>query len=89
VVRPDSPISVENIAAPVFGIYGGLDERITAGAATIEPKMKENGKSFEYKVYPNAMHAFNNDQNPERYNAEQAPIAWADMLSFFQRHLRS
>lgn len=80
---------VENIRGPVFAIYGGLDERITGGAAKIEPQMKENGKSFEYKIYPDAQHAFNNDQNPERYNAQQAPIAWGDMLSFFKRHLGS
>lgn len=85
---PNPPSGVENIAAPVFGIYGELDERINAGIDAITQQMSAAGKQFEKKIYPNAPHAFNNDTNAERYNAEQAPIAWADMLAFFERHLR-
>src|SRR5215212_9403211 len=84
---PNPPSGVENIAAPVFAIYGGLDERINTGIDDITQKMAAAGKSFEKKIYPGAQHAFNNDTNAERYNAEQAPIAWNDMLAFFKRHL--
>jgi carboxymethylenebutenolidase len=80
---------VDKIAAPVFAIYAGLDERINAGIGPITQQMQAGGKSFDHKVYPNAQHAFNNDQNPERYNAEQAKIAWGDMLRFFQQNLKS
>jgi carboxymethylenebutenolidase len=85
---PNPPSGVENIAAPVFAIYGELDERINAGIDNITQQMSAAGKQFEKKIYPNAPHAFNNDTNAERYNAEQAPIAWADMLAFFDKHLR-
>ena len=84
---PNPPGGVENIACPVFAIYGELDERINAGIPEITEHMQANGKQFEKKIYPGAQHAFNNDQNPERYNAEQAPIAWNDMLQFLERHL--
>ncbi|HEX3246888.1 MAG TPA: dienelactone hydrolase family protein [Chloroflexota bacterium] len=84
---PNPPSGVENIAAPVFAIYGALDERINAGIDDITQKMSAAGKTFEKKIYPGAQHAFNNDTNAERYNAEQAPIAWNDMLAFFKRHL--
>ena len=60
-----------------------------AGIDGITQQMKQHGKSFEHKVYPNAQHAFNNDQNPERYNAEQAPIAWKDMLQFLAKHVKA
>jgi dienelactone hydrolase len=50
--------------------------------------MQANGKQFEKKIYPNAQHAFNNDQNPERYSPEQAPIAWNDMLLFLEQNLK-
>ncbi len=49
--------------------------------------MKKHGKSFEYKIYPGAPHAFNNDTNPQRYNAEAAKEAWAKTLAFFKTHL--
>lgn len=85
---PNPPAGAENIAAPVFAIYGALDERINAGIPAMTEKMQELGKPFEKKIYPNAQHAFNNDTNAERYNAEQAPIAWNDMLQFFGKHLK-
>ncbi len=85
---PNPPGDVDKIQAPVFAIYGELDQRINAGIDAITQQMQQNGKQFEKKIYPNAQHAFNNDQNPERYNAEQAPIAWNDMLQFLDRHLK-
>jgi carboxymethylenebutenolidase len=84
---PNPPEGVENIAAPVFAIYGESDSRINAGIETIDRQMHTHGKSFAYKIYPGAQHAFNNDTNPERYHPEQARIAWTDMLGFFARHL--
>ena len=50
--------------------------------------MWKGNKAFALRVYPNAQHAFNNDQNAERYNAEQAPIAWNDMLYFLGETLK-
>lgn len=83
---PNPPSGAENIAAPVFAIYGELDERVNAGIDAITEALKD--KPFEKKIYPNAQHAFNNDTNAERYNAEQAPIAWNDMLQFLAKHLK-
>ncbi|HZS02257.1 MAG TPA: dienelactone hydrolase family protein [Chloroflexota bacterium] len=85
---PNPPSDAEKIAAPVFAIYGALDERINAGIPAIAELMWKNNKAFALRVYPNAQHAFNNDQNAERYNAEQAPIAWNDMLYFLGETLK-
>jgi carboxymethylenebutenolidase len=84
---PNPSSGVANIGAPVFAIYGALDERINAGIDSIVQQMAAHGKPFEHTIYPNAQHAFNNDTNPERYNPEQAKIAWGDMLRFFERRL--
>jgi carboxymethylenebutenolidase len=85
---PNPPSDADKIAAPVFAIYGALDERINAGIPAIAEQMWKNNKAFALRVYPNAQHAFNNDQNAERYNAEQAPIAWNDMLYFLGETLK-
>jgi carboxymethylenebutenolidase len=85
---PNPPSDAEKIAAPVFAIYGALDERINAGIPAISELMWKNNKAFALRVYPNAQHAFNNDQNAERYSAEQAPIAWSDMLYFLEQSLK-
>ncbi len=84
---PNPPDGVERIAAPVFAIYGELDQRINAGIDAIAGQMKAQGKPFSYKIYAGAQHAFNNDTNAERYHPTQARIAWNDMLEFFSQHL--
>ncbi|HEY7061985.1 MAG TPA: dienelactone hydrolase family protein [Chloroflexota bacterium] len=85
---PNPPSDADKIAAPVFAIYGALDERIDAGIPAIAEQMWKNNKPFALRIYPNAQHAFNNDTNAERYNAQQAPIAWNDMLYFLGETLK-
>jgi carboxymethylenebutenolidase len=51
--------------------------------------MKKYGKSFEYKVYAGAPHAFNNDTNADRYRPDAAKEAWTRTLEFFKAHLQS
>ncbi len=51
--------------------------------------LKQSGKVYEIKIYPGAKHAFHNDTNPERYNAEAARDAWERVLVFYRRHLHA
>ena len=39
--------------------YGGEDERINKGIPATEKAMKQHNKSYTYKLYPGAQHAFN------------------------------
>jgi carboxymethylenebutenolidase len=87
--HPTNLDDVKNIPAPVLAHYGEKDERITSTAPKVEEAMKKHGKSFEYKVYSGAPHAFNNDTEPQRYQAEAAKEAWAKTLEFFNKHLKS
>ena len=87
--NPNDLDDVKNISAPVLANYGEKDERITAGVPALAEAMKKHGKSFDYKIYPGAQHAFNNDTNPQRYNAEAARDAWGRTLEFFKTHLQS
>ena len=87
--NPNDLDDVKNISAPVLANYGEKDERITAGVPALVEAMNKHGKSFDYKIYPGAQHAFNNDTNPQRYDAEAAKDAWARTLEFFKKHLQS
>jgi carboxymethylenebutenolidase len=87
--NPTNLEEVKNITAPVLGHYGGADERITSGVPQLEAAMKKYGKSFEYKIYAGAPHAFNSDNNPRSYREEAAKEAWARTLEFFKKHLQS
>ena len=86
---PKNLDDVKNITAPVLEHYGELDKAITPQQPKLEEAMKNYGKSFEYHIYADAPHAFNNDTNPERYRPDAAKEAWGRTLDFFKKHLQS
>jgi len=87
--RSPSPIDlVKNIEAPVLAHYGEKDPGVNKTIPAAEEAMKQYNKSFTYKIYPGAQHAFNNDTNPDRYHPEAAKDAWSRTLDFFKRNLR-
>ena len=78
---------VSEIRAPVLGLYGGTDARITTTVPELEVAMQRAGRPFEYRIYPPAGHAFFNDGRKETYHADAAADAWQRVLSFFGREL--
>jgi carboxymethylenebutenolidase len=78
---------VASIGTPLLLHYAGQDERINAGIEAYRAALQAAGKSFEIHVYEGAQHAFNNDTNAARYDAEAAKLALARTLAFFRRHL--
>ena len=78
---------VSEIQAPVLGLYGGTDARITDNVPELEMAMHRAGRAFEYRIYPHAGHAFFNDGRKETYHADAAADAWQRTLSFFGREL--
>jgi len=57
------------------------------GVEPLKAAMAKAGKSFDVKVYPGAKHAFNNNTNADRYNADAAKDAWSRTASFFKANL--
>lgn len=87
--RSPKPLElVKNIEAPVLAHYGGEDKRVNAGIPDTEAAMKKYNKTFTYKIYPGAKHAFNSDTRPDRYHPEAAKEAWAKTLEFFKKELK-
>jgi carboxymethylenebutenolidase len=85
---PNPPLEdVPKITAPVFAVYGELDERINAGNEAITQAMQNAGKTFAKQIYPQSQHAFHNHTNPERYNPATAKQAWEQALAWFKRYL--
>jgi len=74
-----------NIACPVFAVYAEQDQGVNASLDEVEAKMKELGKTYTRKMYPGTQHAFMNFTSPQRYNAEQAKAAWADVTAFVKK----
>ncbi len=87
--RSPKPLDlVKNIDAPIMAHYGGEDKRVNKGIPDTVEAMKKYKKSFTYKIYPGAKHAFNNDTRKSRYHPESAKEAWGRTLQFFKKHLK-
>lgn len=85
--NPGSLDEVANITASVLGIYGEEDTRISVNVPKLAEAMQKYGKSFEYKIYPGAAHAFFNDTGA-RYHPESAADAWTRTLAFLEKNLK-
>lgn len=77
---------LQQLKVPVLGLYGELDTRITSAVPAVAQTLKTAGKTFEYKIFPGANHAFFNDTG-ERYSAPAAAEAWTLTLQFLRAKL--
>lgn len=90
VVYYGSPPSAEAMAAikaPVLGLYGGNDARITSTVPTTDSTMKRLGKSYEFHVFDGAGHGFLRAQDGNAANAAAAKEAWPMTIAFFRAKL--
>lgn len=86
--RQPAPEDVEKIKAPLMAHYAGNDPGINAGIPAFEEALKKYGKEYKIFMYEGAMHAFNNDSNPDRYNEKAAKLAWERTIEFFKEKLK-
>ncbi len=87
--RQPAAADVSKIHAKMLIHYAGLDERINAGKDAYEEALKAANVSYTQYVYDNVNHAFNNDTNTARYNAEAANMAWGRTVEFLKASLPS
>jgi carboxymethylenebutenolidase len=77
---------VEELRAPVLGLYGAEDTGIPVESVErMRRALKEAGKEAEFKIYPKTGHAFNADYRPS-YVEEAAKDGWELMLRWFRRY---
>lgn len=72
---------------PLLLNYAGLDTRINAAVPAFEESLKAAGARYEIFMYDGVDHAFHNDTNAARYNAEAAKLAWQRTVDFLARQL--
>jgi carboxymethylenebutenolidase len=85
---PDPLDLVKNIRAPVMAHYGEKDPGVNKGIPDTETAMKKYNKRYDYKIYSGAQHAFNNDANPGRYDANASKESWERTLAFLKKNLK-
>jgi carboxymethylenebutenolidase len=85
---PPTPEQIASIKAPVLGLYGGADARITATVPATDSAMKTMSKSYEYQIFDGAGHGFlrGQEQN-DGANLKAAQAAWPKTVAFFKAKL--
>ena len=80
-----NPIDVvDQINAPVLGLYGGADGGIPNDTVEqMRAALKKAGKKSEITLYPDTPHAFNADYRPS-YRKAAADDAWAKLTAWFK-----
>jgi carboxymethylenebutenolidase len=78
---------VQQLRAPVLGLYGGKDQGIPHGdVEAMRAALKQAGKAgSQIVVYPQAQHGFLADYRPS-YDPAAGADGWRRMLAFFAQH---
>jgi len=79
---------LDKINAKLMLHYASDDANVNKGIDAYMKGLKAAGKSVEMHQYPGTKHAFNNDANPERYNASAARQAWGSTVAFLKANLK-
>jgi carboxymethylenebutenolidase len=83
------PNSLKAINAPVLGLFGAQDRRITPDDVhKFEKSLKDMGKQVDITSYPDAGHGFENPNNKDGYRADDAADAWKRTVKFFAATLK-
>jgi carboxymethylenebutenolidase len=79
---------VPKIKAAVLVHHGGEDTRLVEAWPAYDKAMTDAGVVHEGHVYPGAVHGFNNDATPQRYNKAAADQAWKSTIAWFNKYVR-
>ncbi len=86
-MTPKHPIElVDQINAPVLGLYGGADAGIPNDTVDkMIAALKEKGKPSTIHLYPDTPHAFHADYRPS-FRKEQAEDGWKRATEWFRKN---
>jgi len=85
---PDAQPDFAKLDASVLIHAAGHDDYFTPGAADeLVAELRALGKDVDSHVYPDAGHAFFNEDRPEAYHPESAGLLWDRTVEFFRQTL--
>jgi carboxymethylenebutenolidase len=85
---PPPPEALPALRAPVLGLYGEDDARITTTVGPTEEKTKELGKVYLTHIYKGAGHGFLRAQEERNgANLEASRQAWPATIEFLRKNL--
>ena len=86
---PTDLATIQTISCPVLAFNGKEDTRLMNELPQLIDNAEAANLDFTHIEYPNAGHAFFNDQNQTLYRVDAAKDAWVTTLTFLKDHLAS
>jgi carboxymethylenebutenolidase len=86
---PPAKEDIPKIKGAVLVHHGELDTRLAATWPAYDKALTEINVAHEGYIYPGAVHGFNCDATPERYNKAAADLAWQRTLGWFNKYVRA
>jgi len=84
---PPAAEEAARVRVPLLLHYAGLDSRINAAVPAFEQALKAAGANYQLYTYDGVEHAFHNDTNAVRYDADAAKLAWQRTVDFLTKSL--
>jgi carboxymethylenebutenolidase len=78
---------IAKIKAAVLVHHGELDTRMAASWPAYDKALTEANVPHEGYIYAGAVHGFNCDATPERYNKAAADLAWQRTIDWFNKYV--
>jgi carboxymethylenebutenolidase len=83
------PATIAGLKVPLVGNFGGQDQGIPpASVEQFEALAKKDGKSVDFKIYPDAGHAFASSSDPKVFRPDDAKDANARADAFLAKVLK-
>jgi carboxymethylenebutenolidase len=79
---------IPKIKGAILVHHGELDTRLAATWPAYDMALKEANVAHEGYIYAGAVHGFNCDATPERYNKPAADLAWQRTIDWFNKYVR-
>jgi carboxymethylenebutenolidase len=80
---------IPKIKAAILVHHGELDTRLAATWPAYDAALKAINVPHEGYIYPGAVHGFNCDATPERYNKAAADLAWQRTIGWFNKYVQA
>ena len=80
---------IAKIKAAILVHHGELDTRLASTWPAYNMALNDIGVPHDGYIYPGAVHGFNCDATPERYNKAAADLAWQRTIDWFNKYARA
>lgn len=86
---PPADADIPKIKGAILVHHGALDTRLATTWPAYDKALTAINVPHEGYIYPDAVHGFNCDATPERYNKAAADLAWGRTIGWFNKYVRS